>query len=91
MISPAERRLRHRESERARRARAKAKRRCIHCMGKLGAFDGVRCPPCADYHRDYGRSVYAERRDAGLCVLCGREEPIGGKVKGLNCMTKGAA
>jgi hypothetical protein len=61
---------------------------CQECLDKQAAAVAARRPLTKEDHKRYIQEHYAEREAAGLCVMCGKEPAVAGKVTGEACAAK---
>ena len=75
---------------------------CVSCGRNYAEPGYVRCKPCyikarrgekkrdpdGTIHRDYVRELRQKRKDAGLCVDCGKRKPQEGYVRCAICIKK---
>jgi hypothetical protein len=61
---------------------------CQDCLDKQAAATAARRPLNKEAHKLYIQEHYTEWKAQHLCVLCGKEPAIEGKVQGAQCQAK---
>ena len=68
--------------------------RCADCIEKSKkqkfAYYRAHKQQIAEYHEEYSKRVYEERKADGVCARCGKREPEPGKYSCTECLRKNA-